>query len=408
MRLRFIGLSLALAACSASQNRPDAGATPSSTAQPARFLYVWAGDKDGTATDFLAVYDVRPGSATHGRLLSTVPVNEHHTHPHHMQYELPPAGELLYISGYGAERIFLIDFSVADKPSVVRTLSPADGFRYPHDLSRLPNGHVLASYLGTDNAARDDGGLVEYGPRGDLLGTVHSADTAAHGQVRTYAMAILSAQDRLLTTSAPMHQDSTADVVQIWKLSTLELLKTIRLPDGPAPHLKQLPFEPRLMADGRTVLINTYGCGFYLVTGVETPSPQVRYVGAIADTFASCGVPVLIGNYWVMTVGKLSQLIVYDVADPAQPREVSRLTADSAFRPHWLARDPGSDRLIVGGENGGEERMLIARLDARTGRLTWDETLRSADGSLGINFTHDDWPHGRTGPAFAHAALFRP
>jgi hypothetical protein len=405
MRLRFIALSLALAGCSASRNQPDADVT---AAQPARFLYVWAGDKDGDATDFLAVYDVRRGSATYGRLLSTVPVNERHTHPHHMQYELPPAGELLYISGYGAERIFLVDFSVAEKPSIVRTLSPAAGFRYPHDLTRLPNGNVLASYLGTDNARPHDGGLVEYSPRGELLRTVRSADTAAHGQVRTYALAILPAQDRLLSTSAPMDQDSTADVVQIWKLSTLELLKTIRLPDGPAPHLKQLPFEPRVMADGRTILLNTFGCGFYVVTGVETQSPQVRYVSAIADRFANCGVPVLIGKYWVMTVGKLSQLIVYDVADPAQPREVSRLTADSAFRPHWLARDPGSDRLIVGGENGGEERMLMALLDANTGRLTWDETLRSPDGSLGINFTRDDWPHGRTGPAFAHAALFRP
>lgn len=35
-------------------------------------------------------------------------------------------------------------------------------------------------------------------------------------------------------------------------------------------------------------------------------------------------------------------------------------------------------------------------------------TLRSPDGSLGINFTRDDWPHGRAGPAFAHAALVRP
>ena len=188
MRFRFSALSLALAACSASQNKPDAGAT---AAQPARFLYAWAGDKDGDATDFLAVYDVRRGSATYGRLLSTVPVNERHTHPHHMQYELPPAGELLYISGYRAERIFLVDFSVAEKPSIVRTLSPAAGFRFPHDLTRMPNGNVLASYLGTDNAKPHDGGLVEYSPRGDLLRAVRSADSAAHGQVRTYALAIL-------------------------------------------------------------------------------------------------------------------------------------------------------------------------------------------------------------------------
>lgn len=34
--------------------------------------------------------------------------------------------------------------------------------------------------------------------------------------------------------------------------------------------------------------------------------------------------------------------------------------------------------------------------------------LAACSASLGINFTRDDWPHGRAGPAFAHAALFRP
>lgn len=402
----MLALALIVAGCATPRHTPAPAAEP--TVAPARFLYAWAGDRDGDGPDFLAVFDVRPASPTYGRLLSTAPVGERHTHPHHMEYELPREGELLFMSGYGAEKIFLVDFSAPDRPTVARTLAAAPGFRWPHDLARLPNGNVLVSYLGTDNAPADDGGLVEYGPRGDVLRSAHSADTAARGQVRTYAMAVLAAHDRLLTTSAPMHQDSTADVVQIWELSTLRLLRTLRLPDGPAPHLKQLPFEPRVMADGRTVLLNTFGCGFYVVTGVETSAPEARYVSAIADRFADCGVPVVVGRHWVMTVGKRSELVAFDVSDPARPREVSRLAADSSFRPHWLARDPGSDRLVVGGENGGEERMLLARLDTAAGRLAWDTTLRGPDGALGISFVREEWPHGRTGPAFAHAALFRP
>jgi hypothetical protein len=52
--------------------------------------------------------------------------------------------------------------------------------------------------------------------------------------------------------------------------------------------------------------------------------------------------------------------------------------------------------------------MLMAHVDARTGRLRWDESLRAEDGSLGISFRRERWPHGATGEAFGHAALFRP
>lgn len=409
MRLCRVVLTLFVAGCAGAQ--PHSGSAPlagsSVVPGPAKYLYVWAGDLDGDASDFVAVYDVRLGSPTYGQLLSTTPVGEHHTHPHHLEYELPGEGGLLFASGYRAEKLFLVDYQDPERLRIARTLSAAPGFRFPHDMTRLPNGNVLVSYLGTDNAPVDDGGLVEYSPSGDLLRSAHSADTAAHGQVRTYAMAVLPAMDRLVTTSAPMHQDSTADVLQIWELSSLKLLRTLRLPEGPAPHLKQLPFEPRVMADGRTVLLNTFGCGFYRVTGIDHPMPEVHYVSAIADRFADCGVPVVTDRYWVMPVGKLSRLVSFDISDPEHPVEVSRLEADTTFRPHWLARDPGSDRLIVGGENGGEERMLMARLDPATGRLSWDESLRSPDGSLGISFRREEWPHGRTGAAFAHAALFR-
>jgi hypothetical protein len=109
-----------------------------------------------------------------------------------------------------------------------------------------------------------------------------------------------------------------------------------------------------------------------------------------------------------MSVGGLNALIALDVSNPARPVEVSRLDADPTFRPHWLAKDPRSDRIIVGAENGGENRMLMARIDTASGRLSWDESFRSADGRLGVSFVRGAWPHGPTGEAFGHAALFWP
>jgi hypothetical protein len=163
------------------------------------------------------------------------------------------------------------------------------------------------------------------------------------------------------------------------------------------------------MRDG-SVLFNAYGCGLYRLAGLDSDPPTIQNVHTVevprSSDLGACGIPVLVGDFWVMTVGAARMIVVLDVADPARPREVARLHTEDGFAPHWLATDPYSDRLVVGAENGGEDRMLIAIIDAQTGELTWDETLRERNGLPGIDFRRSSWPHGDTGEAFGHAALF--
>ena len=40
------------------------------------------------------------------------------------------------------------------------------------------------------------------------------------------------------------------------------------------------PGEPRALADGRTVLLATFTCGFYRVTDIDGPSPRVEFLRA--------------------------------------------------------------------------------------------------------------------------------
>ncbi len=99
-------------------------------------------------------------------------------------------------------------------------------------------------------------------------------------------------------------------------------------------------------------------------------------------------------------------LIVLDVSDPAKPIEVSRLTRDERYRmPHWLAADHTSGRLVVTGD--GASWVLIVDLHEETGALTVDEAFRD-DGVAhpGIDFNRLQWPHGETGGAIVHGALF--
>ena len=427
--IRTLRSIIAVATLGAFAGCSGSGAADAPNASPARFLYVWAGDKDEKESDFLAVIDVRPSSATYGNVLSTVPVGMTGTLPHHLEYSLPPEGQTLFANGHHHEQIFRFDISMAEQPRLAGTVGPAGPLRYPHDFIRLADNSLLVGYLrsegpsptpGDTNSPGNHGGIAHVSPDGKVLKWASARDSTLTEPVRVYAFAVLRDIDRLLVTSAPMMEDHTADVIQIWRLSDLTLLRTLpvpeaRLPDGRVlPMGLSYPFEPRVMRDG-SVLLSTYGCGFYRVTDIGgTPDIQNVYTIDIptdrvaADRHGACGIPVVHGRYWVMPVGKLNTLVSLDISDLRRPREVSRLVADSSFRPHWMAKDPGSDRLIVGAENGGENRMLMARLDAQTGHLSWDEGFRSADGALGVSFVRARWPHGETGEAFGHAALFRP
>ncbi len=101
-------------------------------------------------------------------------------------------------------------------------------------------------------------------------------------------------------------------------------------------------------------------------------------------------------------------VIVLDIANPLTPREVFRLPTPETFNPHWLARDPRSNRLVLGAELGGEEGFYLLRFDAQAGRLSFDPALKS-DGQTGyLDLKNQSWPHGPSGPAWGHAALFLP
>lgn len=115
----------------------------------------------------------------------------------------------------------------------------------------------------------------------------------------------------------------------------------------------------------------------------------------------------MVGKYWVMPVGRAHTIVVLDVSDPAAPREVSRLDTPQDFNPHWSAKDPLSNRIIVGAELGGEQGMYMLRFDERTGRLSYDPGFGSAGGKVGyVDLEGQQWQHGPSGAAWAHAALF--
>jgi hypothetical protein len=388
-------------------------AAPGGAPRPARFLYVWAGTgHEHGGTGFIAVLDANPASPGYGRIVGAAQVTDHAVMPHHTEYALPADGRF-FANDYTTGQSYLIDGGSPGVPRVAGRLDSVPGFRLPHSFARLTDSRVLATMqFGDSSRPGDPGGLAEFDASGRLLRSGSSADSAFPGaRIRTYGLELLPAIDRVLTTSSPMDPEATANVVQVWRLSDLRLLRTIPVPGVPGDSVNAYPFEVRVLADGRTLFLNTYNCGFYRITGLETEAPKVELVLAMPHPRRiGCSVPVVLGRYWVMPIAYAHVIVTLDLADPLNPKEVSALPTDSTFVPHWLAADPGSDRLVVTGQSDGEPRVLMARLDRSTGRLSWDERFRERDSTrIGVSFNRADWPGGAIhGMAMPHGALFVP
>jgi hypothetical protein len=118
-------------------------------------------------------------------------------------------------------------------------------------------------------------------------------------------------------------------------------------------------------------------------------------------------VPVVVRDYLIVPIANQHCVVVLDVSHPERARIVSSLASDSTFFPHWSAADPGSDRVVITEQGDGPPRVLIARLDVRTGRLRWDERFRDAGASRpGLDFGRVTLPNGSIGRAMPHAAVF--
>ncbi|MCA0375581.1 MAG: selenium-binding family protein [Gemmatimonadetes bacterium] len=377
---------------------------------PSDYLYLWASSADSTAPDFLAVYDVRDrqGADRYGALVTTLPVPGRGHRTHHTEHTLA-ADRQLFANDFGSGESFIFDLTNPTAPRLVAQFGDVGPLMHPHSFWRLPNGNVLATFqMQHDAQGMAPGGLVEMTPGGAVVRSSSALRPGVDRRVRPYSAAILPQLDRIVVTTSDMDNRDTTRTLQLWRLSDLTLLRTLDLPVGARGDEGYRSAEPRVLANGTSVLVSTFNCGLYLLDDVAGPAPQPRLVASFPrKPGTSCAVPVVAGSYYLITVPAWSAVVSLDVSDPQRPREVSRVTLGPDEVPHWIGLEPNQQRVVITGYQGMKTRVLLARFDIRTGALTLD-TRFHPPGSTAPGFRMEGvaWPHGGRGAAVPHGAVF--
>ncbi len=402
-------------------------------------LLLLVGDQDEQDEDFITVLDVDPSSDGRGQPLGSTPIGHKASMVHHMEYEAPPKGEPIFMNGHHHELTFVVDISDPAAPTIATTFGSPSPLRFAHDYARTAEGTRLVGFLRSAGESPDPdetttpgghGGIAEYSIAGELIRSASAEVPGFTKAIRPYSFAQLPEIDRITVTSAPMMEQSWAEVVQIYRYSDFELLHTLDLEVGvdhkgrPVEGLNGASFGQHVLRDG-SVFLNSYGCNFYHLSAIDSEKPQLDLVYSVETDPAedptrirgACGVPLLIGQYWVQPIGKKQQVVVLDISNPQSPKEVFRLDTPEGFAPHWMGKDPAGNRLIMGAELGGEQGFYVLRFDESTGRIEFDSDFADYTSDSALNFLRSkspgyislhrsEWPHGPTGPAWGHAAVF--
>jgi|HubBroStandDraft_5_1064220.scaffolds.fasta_scaffold07113_4 hypothetical protein len=390
-----------------------AGAAPES-GKPGHYLFAWSGAVGDGGEDFIAVVDADPHSAHYGELITSVASGIVTQQIHHTEYWMPDSSQLFANDHMSGDTV-VFDLSDPLKPRVRTRFHDLLGFSHPHSFLRLPNGHVLASFqfeghfshadMIDDPAAKPGvhGGIVEIDEDGHALRAASTADLRHEGDpLMAYSLLPLPEIDRVLVTNSGMRGlDPNGHTVQLFRLSDLKLLATEALDPGAGHYGEINPEEARQGPDG-AVYVQTVGCGIERVSALTADHPVSHLVYQFPGS--ACGVPSIVGRFWIQPVRVLHAVVVVDLTAPGGPKEVSRVALSGQILPHWSGYDPRTHRIAVSGYN--ESRFYMLTFDPADGKVALDRAFHDRSGKPGFDTSARAWPHGWKGAAEVHGIVF--
>ena len=297
-----------------------AAGTESESKPQGHYMFAWAGTASGPGEDFIAVIDADPASARYGELVASAPSGITTDQVHHTEYWMPDSGHLFVLASFQFE----------------------GAFHHGAGSHGDPNMEDPAARRGAH------GGLVEIDEEGRAVRAASTADSRyADSPLMAYSLLPLPDLDRVLVTNSGMRDtDPNGHTYQIFRLSDLKLLSTQPFDPGRGHYGEINPEEARRGPDG-AVYVQTVGCGVERVSDLAGNRPVSRLIYQFPGSM--CGVPSLVGHYWLQPVQLLHAIVVLDLTAPGGPKEVSRVILDGEILPHWTGYDARTQRLAVSG-----------------------------------------------------------
>ena len=312
------------------------------------FIYVWTlGDEAvGDGSDKLVTVDVRPGSATYGKVVDSLSVGGRHE-AHHSGFT--DDRQTLWASGLDTSKIFLFDvYSDPAKPRLKKVIndfvSATGGVVGPHTSYALP-GRMMITGLSND---QDHGGrtaLVEYTNEGQYV-TTHwmpsardprgaANDKAADGY--GYDVRVLPRRNVMLTSSftgwsnymmdfGKMLKDGAAmkrfgQTVSVWDLHTRQPKKVLHVPGAPLEI--RFAWGPRHNYAFTTTALTSQIWLIHEDTKGEWQAKAVASVGDPAKIPLPVDISISADDKLLWVNSFLDGMVrVFNVEDPFKPKQV--------------------------------------------------------------------------------------
>jgi methanethiol oxidase len=312
------------------------------------FVYVWTLGVEGLGdgADKLVTVDVKPGSPTYGKVISSSSV-EGRNEAHHGGFT--DDRRQLWLAGLDTSRIFIFD--VHTDPAKPRYLKTIDNFEKttggaigPHGAYALP-GRVLIPCLSN---SKDKGGrtaLVEYGNDGNYIAThwlptkddARGAADANFADGYGYDARVLPRKNALLTssftgldnymrefgklTADPEAMKHFGGTMVMWDFHTRQPKKVFQVPGAPLEI--RWAWGP---AHNYAFTATALGSKLWLVYEDEKGEWQAKEVAPIGDVKGGV-LPVDISlsaddkTLFVDSFGD-GKCRVFDVSDPQKPKQI--------------------------------------------------------------------------------------
>lgn len=338
-------------------------------------LYVWAGDQNRVAPDFLAVVDFNEHSDNYGRVIRTVPIpppgnvgNEpHHCHLSADKNILACGGLLSVLKGQNG--IFFFDVSAARHPRFLFSKS-APNSSITDDFLPLPNGGFLVTQMGAATGGTP-GQLAEFDRNLQFVAEYPGVpgvtpfeaplDGSSLEGFNPHGISADFKHNRLVTSDF-INPVTTLNVLpgppelrgalRFWDLAKRRILRTIMLPETlGSMDVKLIPGDPH----GRAITVNMFSGLVYTVDPTDgsvvqafncediVPHIEVPVAGGMVQLLAmpKRGDRLIFGSFQAGQVGML------DISDPAHFTQKSIVNLGIDSGPHSLHLTEDDSRLVV-------------------------------------------------------------